>query len=100
MQRNRVPGPLPDRRSSVICTGLTPHVDTVVTTGQADPPKLQGQPDYLGEQEWVKYKEETMLEMEQYKARRGCLKYVKESAPLYRHWGFVQAVRPVRGVEV
>jgi len=35
---------------------LPPHVDTVIATGQADPRKLQGQPDYLGEQELAKYK--------------------------------------------
>jgi len=35
---------------------LPPHVDTVVATGQADPRKIQGQPDYLGEQELAEYK--------------------------------------------
>jgi hypothetical protein len=32
----------------------------------------------------------------------GCLKVLKKvkSSPLYRHWGSVQAVRPIGGVEV
>jgi hypothetical protein len=57
--------------------GLPPHVGTVIATGQADPRSLvDNQVTWANKNELNINKEETMAEMEQYKARRGCLECV------------------------
>jgi hypothetical protein len=70
-------GPLPDRHASVICASFTPLTSTLVATGEADSWSYKDNLiTWASKNELYINTEETMAEMEQYKAGRRCLKCV------------------------